>query len=202
MIKAIIFDVGGVLHNDLRDYLKNDITSTLGISEKAHDQFFKKYDEMLSIGKISEKDFWELFVRGTKAVKPLPKDSLFVREFDKNYKIFNDVIDLVRRLKKNGYKVAILSNTIKSHADVNIKKGAYDEFEIKILSYEVGFRKPDEQIYMLALRRLNVKSEEAVFIDDNPKMVKGANAVGIFGIVFESYKKLVTDLKTLGIRLN
>lgn len=182
-------------------HVHRDISSTLKIDEKLH---LAKYGELidpLGRGKISEQEFWDLYAESFKIPKPVPI-GLLNREFIKRYNVFGEVIALVKRLKKKGYKVAILSNTIKSHADVNIKKGIYDEFRIRILSHEVGFRKPEAEIYRLALGRLKTKPGDAIFIDDDSKMVDGAKKLGICGVVFRGYPQLVRDLQNLGVNVS
>ena len=57
--------------------------------------------------------------------------------------------------------------------------------------------KPDTRIFELALQRFGIKAEETVFIDDNPKNVAAANALGITGIVFEGKDKLQLELEKL-----
>jgi len=57
--------------------------------------------------------------------------------------------------------------------------------------------KPDPRIFELALQRFGIKAEETVFIDDNPKNVAGANALGIRGILFEGKDKLQLELEKL-----
>ena len=57
--------------------------------------------------------------------------------------------------------------------------------------------KPDTRIFELALQRFGIKAEETMFIDDNPKNVAAANALGITGILFEGKDKLQLELEKL-----
>ena len=77
------------------------------------------------------------------------------------------------------------------------KKGHYDPFELRVLSYEVGSWKPEAKIYALALEKAGVKPEEAIFIDDQKKNVDAAEALGIHGIVFQNTEQLRTKLLEL-----
>jgi putative hydrolase of the HAD superfamily len=201
MIKAVIFDVGGVLHTDEMKFVHRDIISILGITKKTFDESYKRLIPLIQEGKISEKQFWNWFLKDTNSKKHLPKKSLFIREFIKRYKVNNDVIKIVKSLKSQGYKLAVLSNTIKSHVEVNEKKGVYDGFSVRILSCEAALRKPDPKMFKLALRKLGAKFEETVFIDDKPEFVKAAKALGINGLVFKSSEILKNDLKALGLEV-
>ena len=75
-------------------------------------------------------------------------------------------------------------------------------FEGIVVSGDEKLIKPDARIYEVLLERYGVKAEEAVFIDDSLKNVKGAEAVGIKGIHFSSPEKLKEELEEiLGIDL-
>ncbi|HEX7456227.1 MAG TPA: HAD family phosphatase, partial [Candidatus Nanoarchaeia archaeon] len=201
MIKAVIFDVGGVLHTNEMKFVHQDIISTLGITKST---FECKYNELIqpfSKGEISEKQFWDLFLKATNTNKSLPDVSLFVREFEKRYQVNHDVINLVKSLKRGGFKLAILSNTIKPHVEVNKKMGIYENFPTRVLSNEVGLTKPDSRIFTLILDRLKTKPQEAVFIDDKEEFVRAAEDFGLKGILFKNTKRLKKDLQFLGIKV-
>lgn len=200
MIKAAIFDVGGVLHTNEMKFVHQDIISTLGITEKMYDNSYFKLIQPFSKGEISEKQFWNLFLKETNSNETLPKESLFTREFIKRYEVNKDVIKIAKSLKAQGYKLAVLSNTIKPHAQVNQDMGVYDNFPIRILSCEVGLRKPDPKIYKLALSKLGTKPEETVFIDDKQEMVKAAKDLGFKGIDFKDAMHLKEELKNLDVK--
>jgi len=53
-----------------------------------------------------------------------------------------------------------------------------------VVSWELGVLKPDARIYRIALERLGVPAGEALFVDDRPENVAGAEAVGMRGLVF------------------
>ncbi len=70
-------------------------------------------------------------------------------------------------------------------------------FDAIVLSGEVGVMKPDPCIYQIALERLEVKAEQAAFIDDFQHNIDGAQAVGMHGIHFRNPEQLVADLEAL-----
>jgi putative hydrolase of the HAD superfamily len=72
-----------------------------------------------------------------------------------------------------------------------------DAFDPLVISAEVGLVKPDPRIYRLALERLGVAPEEAVFIDDFEVNVAGARAVGMMAIRFCSADQVLEDLEAL-----
>lgn len=199
MIKAIIFDTGGVLHTNEIKYVYDDIKRTLKLSEEDFTRTYKKLIPLLSLGKISEYEYWRTFIQESGTKQQLPKISLFLREYIKRFKLNKDILRLIKLLKNKGYKLAILSDTITPHKEYNDKQGIYDDFDVRIFSNEVGLKKPDPKIYKLTLRKLRVKPNESVFIDDVLDYVEVATKLGIFGLLFTSSDKLKKDLGQLKV---
>lgn len=92
--------------------------------------------------------------------------------------------DRVRELRAEGYRTGLITNNA-----VEFSKGwrslipVEDLFEIVVDSSEVGMRKPNPEIYHLALTRLGgIAPERAVFLDDFPSNVRGATQIGMHGI--------------------
>lgn len=131
----------------------------------------------------------------------MPKESLFLKRFIKHYNRNDDVINLVKRLKNNGYKVAVLSNSIKPHAEYQYKIGIYQNFDTVVLSHEVGMLKPDLKIYKYILKKLQTKPEETFFVDDKAINVEVAAQLGIHKILFKNIKQLEIELEKLGVKI-
>ena len=201
MIKAGIFDVGGVLHERVSKYIYKDIKRTLKISNKVFHKNWHLVEDKLGKGLVTEEEFWQLFLKKTKSKESLPTKSLFLREFIKNYNRNEDVFDIVKKLKQNGYKVAVLSNTVKPHADYQNKIGIYQMFDPVILSHEVGIKKPDPEIYKYVLKILKLKAEEVFFTDDDIKNVEAGAELGMHAILFENAKQLEDDLIKLEVNI-
>ena len=68
-------------------------------------------------------------------------------------------------------------------------------------SCEVGLRKPDPRIYLLALERAGVRPEQAVYVDDRPELVDAGRSVGLTAIRFENSRQLEQDLQAIGLNL-
>ena len=100
-------------------------------------------------------------------------------------------------MKQKGIKLAALSNVIRSHSQVNDEKGIYRLFDVRILSYKVGLKKPDPRIYQLTLKKLGTKPEETIFIDNKLQNVEVARNLGFDGIYYKSPEQLRKSLKRL-----
>ena len=201
MIKAIIFDYGNVIHkwdNDifLKEFVKlsgKDYNCVVDIifGQGLHDKleageilnitFFKKIKDGLNL-KITQDEFFKLFS-------------------SKLFKKVETTISLIKKLKKN-YKVTLLSNTNKIDFDNVIKRfELFPLFDAVTLSFEVGHRKPDKEIFFDALKKLNLKPNECVFIDDIKEYSDAASKLGMHGIHYTSHENLIKELKKLNVKI-
>jgi epoxide hydrolase-like predicted phosphatase len=196
MIKAGIFDVGGVLIEWDNEHIIRDISKTLKLSSAVIRDTWKTL-----IGNITEEDFWLRFTDKTGTKHLLPEESLFLREFKKRYSPNTEVLEIVKKLDEGGITLAILSNTITSHVAYLEEKGIYQRFPITVFSHEVGIAKPDATIYELTLKKVGVQPEQAFFVDDRVENIAAANKLGIKGIHFQSASQLQNDLRSLGVSI-
>ena len=196
MIKAIIFDIGDVLITNVHIY--DCLVKELHLNRKQAFPFYVQAIEELEKGQIDEANFWAKLKEQLPINQPIPNPSPLITSH-KNVKVVQDVIDIVVALKKKGYKLGLLSNTIKAHKEEIEKLRFFNYFDVRIFSYEVKERKPFPNIYKLALKQLNVIPEEAVFIDNNDLFIKGAEKVGLIGIQFINSGQLRRDLNIQGV---
>ena len=103
--------------------------------------------------------------------------------------------EYVKQLKDKGFRIFGLSNwSIETFSLVRPVYPVLDLMEDMVISGVEHVMKPDPRIFELALQRFGIKAEETVFVDDNPKNVAAANALGITGILFEGKEKLEKEL--------
>jgi putative hydrolase of the HAD superfamily len=118
-----------------------------------------------------------------------------VREFDYS-------AELIDRLKANGYKVYLLSN----YSGRNFRY-ALDNFEFvrhadgRVISYEVGYVKPEPGIFKALTRKYGFDPKEALFLDDVKANVDAAAAEGFHTIHFTGLKEALEEMRSLHIRI-
>jgi putative hydrolase of the HAD superfamily len=106
---------------------------------------------------------------------------------------------LLKRLSSN-VPVYLLSNTNHLHYEFIRRHYAFTRhIRGAVLSYRLGLRKPEPGIYLAALKRACVRPEEALFIDDLPENVRGAQKVGMRAVRYEGAEKLEKLLVELGL---
>lgn len=98
---------------------------------------------------------------------------------------------LVGRARAAGVRTALLSNSWGNDYD----RTDWDElFDAVVISGEVGLRKPEPEIFTLALRRIGLPARECVFVDDLPHNVEAATRLGMAGVVHRSYEDTASEL--------
>jgi len=196
IIDTIIFDAGGVLFyiNEFRNTIIKRVLFSMGYSEliiikgleSVNDFDLKYFKSDNNICSWEDERKW-LDARYKFLANVIDKGNLELADrlkyvaFDTyQYKLFDETIDVLNRLKKS-YKLCVLSNATASldwaFDFLDIRK--YFE-EVIISSYENCF-KPDEKLYYIALEKLNKKSSQCVFIDDKIENVIAAEKIGING---------------------
>lgn len=176
---GVIFEVGDDTNDLLVPYIRG-INKTI-----ASAQINELYLEA-SLGKITSSTFWERLGF---------KDNN--RQTELNYlnssltpdKAFPDVAN---ELKKT-YNLALLSNDVSEWSSYIRQEHGLDEiFKEVVISGDVGFRKPSDEIYRIMLDRAGCPPEDCVFIDDRYKNLIPAINLGMKGIRFNR-DAVVTD---------
>lgn len=92
-------------------------------------------------------------------------------------------VELIREAKNQGYPLAIASSSPHIWVDNHLKRlGLFEPFEVIICADEVTHTKPDPELYLAALRALNVEASQAIVFEDSPNGVQAARTAGIFTV--------------------
>jgi epoxide hydrolase-like predicted phosphatase len=95
-----------------------------------------------------------------------------------------EVVEFCRDVKSRGFRTGLLTNNAREFEEFWVPLLPLDElFDDVVDSSAVGLRKPDARIYELSLERLGVAAPAAVFVDDAPGNVLGAQAVGMRAVL-------------------
>jgi epoxide hydrolase-like predicted phosphatase len=190
--KAIFFDWGGVIGLDPDDNFLGNLLLSMGASEEQKEEILDTYKISFMKGEISEKEYWDAL----RQKYGLSIHDSISDEFKrwKGLQANQVVLNLAIQAKAQNIKIAVLSNVIEPTYAVIKEAGYYDLFDDVIASCKVGYAKPEEEIYLIALKRLGVKSEESIFIDDKEKCIVPAKELGFTTILFNNQQQLVEDL--------
>ena len=197
-IEAVIFDWGGVLIDDPASGLMEYCAEKLRVSKEDYIEAHNKFADDFQTNKLSEDVFWEK-VCGELGVSRPGIDSLWGEGFAAVYVEKVEIFSLAGQLRKNGYRTALLSNT-ELPAMRHFHKQGYEMFDELVFSCAEGVRKPDREIYELAVERLGCEPERTVFIDDKQEYIKGAEEAGLRTIVFEDVEQVKNELGQVGVK--
>lgn len=189
MINTVIFDCFGVLIQDGLGLL----TANFHPTQEQWDQM-EVYRRQADQGLIGREEVTQHFAR---ILNVSEKDiESIMSHLHKNVPVFQ----FVQQLKKAGYKTGLISNVSAGFVDKYFNQTEKNSFDCLLLSYTVGFTKPDPRIYQEACRRLQVEPERCVFIDDSKANVAGAEQVGMHGYVFDNLDNLKQHLTNLDVQ--
>ncbi len=200
MIKTFFFDFGRVLVNFDHDIIINKIAK---ISDKSKDKIrnvILKPKALIGIdlGTITEKTIYNNMEKELNT--GLTYDE-FIPIWNSIFEIKQDMIDFLYHIKEK-YEIIMLSNISPLHRDFLFN--TYPEvkvFNSYVLSCDIGERKPDKEIYEIALTKTKSQPEECIFIDDMKENADGAKELGINGIQFSTLNTLKTELKAYNINI-
>ena len=100
---------------------------------------------------------------------------------------FEDTLPVLQQLKKDGYKIGLITNAMQPMwmRDVELSAfGLLEYLDVRLTSGDVGYMKPHPFIYWQALELLEVQPEEAVFVGDRPANdIAGANEAGLTSVL-------------------
>ncbi len=161
-------DVSDTVKNNMLQKFKEYDKREYGISDKTivleslFDEFAPKY----RLPRNYIQDFWN-------------------ENFPKCFSIDQNTILFLNHIKRH-FKVGIITNGSTQRQKAKIMNTSLNEyFDTIIISEEVGFSKPDKRIFELALNKLNVQSEDVLFVgDDLEKDIAGCQNANIKGIWF------------------
>jgi len=196
LIKAIIFDFGGVIAQEASPFIYESISHEVNLNKDEVKERMKPFTIKFQKREIEETDYWTSIAKALNSVFPDKIKDIFLKVFAEHSNLNPEVVDLVKKLKKNNYKVAILSNQILGEPNYSLKE-VKDLFDVVVISFEVGMRKPDDEIYNYIVEKLQVRPDECIFIDNREVNLPPAQNMGMKTILFESSEQLEKELEKM-----
>jgi epoxide hydrolase-like predicted phosphatase len=196
-IKAIVFDVGGVLVRTFDHSGRRAWESRLGLASGELEAIVlnSEMGRRAQRGEISDAELWQWVESRFNLGDQL---AAFRHDFWRGDAVDQQLVRLIRGLRKR-YQTAIVSNANDALMDTLAGYGLLDEFDLVIGSAYEGIMKPDSAIYRRALERLGRTPEETVFIDDAPRNIDAARALGMAVVLFTPQTELEKELAALGV---
>lgn len=198
-VKAVIFDVGGVLvrTHDWSGRRRWEEQLALEPGQAEYLVFNSEMGQKAQRGDIAQTDLWQ-WLRSHLA---LDDEQLagFRQDFWSGDRLDESLVDYIHALRPR-YQTAIISNFDDSlrHTLASTYPAAR-AFDLIVVSAEERVMKPDSRIYRLTLERLGRRPGEAVFVDDSPANVAGARALGMHAVHYKAGMDVPAALAAFGV---
>lgn len=195
-IKAVVFDMGGVLLDAVNYKYFRKMEGITDTDEKTIRKFIRSLLIYYESGRMTKHEFDSKIAKRFGIKESEVKWPIFLYD---NGRVKKDMVALAKALSKK-YKVACITNVDKSRYYYSKSLIDFSIFRFVLSSCYFGVSKPDRRIYLNAIKRLRVKPEETLFIDDMEENVIGARKVGMNAVHFKGITELKKSLKTYGIK--
>ncbi|MFK7801196.1 MAG: HAD family hydrolase [Anaerolineae bacterium] len=200
-IKAIIFDIGGVLIRTADRTHRNNLENRLGLKRGESEilVFNGEMGKKAQMGQITSAELYAWIQ------SHLNLDDEGIKQFKDEFwagdHLDVELVDFIRKLREK-YTVCIISNFMDALPHMlKTDYPAADAFHFTVVSAHVGTMKPAPGIFEYTLKLLNLRPEETVFIDDFQHNINGCQAVGMHGIHFKPDLDLKVKLEEFGVKL-
>ena len=182
MTKALILDFGEVLVRPQPAEIVAEMAGLAGLEVRDFHQRYWQHRPAYDSG-LPADDYWKRVLAGSTDDRTIAALKNADARSWTDYR--EEMWHLTADFRARGGRTAFLSNGVPEvMALVRAQRTLADYFDVVIVSYEVGFTKPDPRIYELCLAQLNVSAPHAVFVDDRVPNIEGAKRLGIRTVLF------------------
>ncbi len=194
-IKAVIFDMDGVLI-DAKEWHYEALNRAL----ESFGLTISRYDHLVTFDGLPTRKKLEMLSIETGLPENLHS---FLNDLKQQYTM--DIVHsrckpifqheyALSRLKAQGYRMAVASNSVRSTVEIMMQKSKLEPYLDLMLSNEdVQKAKPDPEIYNKAIRHFDLKPEECVVVEDNEKGIAAARAAGANVLIVDTVYDVTHD---------
>src|ERR671918_451608 len=201
--EALVVDYGGILTTPLHEAmvgfceevgieLQDLARAALGVYYGGEDDLVVAFET----GRMSEEDFSHAFARRLteQTGVEISHEGLVGRMFA-GMELATPMLTAVEVARRAGLKTGLLSNSWGT--ELYSRDALEGLFDAVVISGEVGMRKPDPEIFGLAVERLGVSPTEGVFVDDHPGHLPAAEEAGMTTVLHKTPAETISQLEEL-----
>ncbi len=200
VIRAVIFDFGEVLSYAPPPDTIAAIAELLRVTREEFREYYYAERQDYDRGILTAEQYWQAVARDAGAELTAEQIAWLRRTDVEMWSQVNpQMLSWAAELRSREIQTAVLSNM---HADmaksVRAEFAWIRDFECFILSAEIGFAKPDPEIFQHCLDCLKLPANEALFIDDKPRNTDASEALGMAAICADSPQAIREQLQKAG----
>lgn len=206
VLKYVFFDLGYTLVYTKREKIFRDIILTMDknadieeikIAYHLADKFFMREHKGLLCK--SKEEFMPHYLKKLLEILHMQADeSILLSKINereqrskKIWYTYDRTISVLTTLKQNSIKVGLISNWDKTSREVLKQNNLDNLLDEIVISSEVGYLKPQKEIFDLALKKANIKSQECLFVGDNYyDDIVGSSKVGMESLLINPYERI------------
>ena len=199
-IKAVILDYGEVLCSSPTREEWARMASLFGVEPVSFRKLWDRNRLLYDRGDLSPEAYWAAVAKDA-GTQLAPEQLPLLRQWDVEMWAHENpvMVEWLKQIHSSGTRTGLLSNMPHDMIRHVRQKFAWlEHFDHQTFSAEVELIKPDTAIYEHSLRGVGAAPSEALFVDDKEPNVKGARAVGMHAIQFQSVEQFTNDLQSLG----
>jgi len=198
-ISCLFLDIGGVLLTDGWDHnARKRAAATFKLNSSELEELHRQAFEAFELGKLSMKEYLDLTVFHQKRPFTRAQFRAFIFASSKPH---SQMINWVQKLKdKYGLKLIVVSNEARELNDYRIRTFKLHTFvDAFVSSCFVGLRKPDADIFRLALDISQVPIRQVLYVDNTPMFVQIAKGLGIRSVHHTDFKSTSEIMASCGL---
>jgi putative hydrolase of the HAD superfamily len=202
-LQAVIFDYGEVLSGPPDPEAHQNLLAIAGVSEEPFEKAYWAHRLDYDADILNGQTYWQTVARDTGVDFTAQQIVQLLQVDARMWMNLNPaMMAWIPRIKDAGFRLGILSNMGDGVLEYLRPRFSWlEQFDQLTWSCDLGVVKPDPAIYLHTIKKLNVKPEQALFIDNLQKNIVGAEEVGLNAALFENVEQLQSDLVRRGFRL-
>lgn len=178
MIRGVIFDMYETLithyHGNSPLYFSPQMAAEAGVPLLRFQEIWRGKECERTIGKMTLEETLTQILKENISAEKEEIDRKVVKLTAKRIatatgcfrNLHPEILPMLEELKKRNIKIGLISNCFSEEAKVIRESVLAPCFDVMCLSYELGMRKPEPEIYEECIKRLGVKAEECLYVGD------------------------------------
>ncbi len=201
LVKNIVFDIAGVLLDySPEEYLRRYVDTIEQAELLAHRTFLSEDWEDLDRGLFDRREIIN------RLCEKYPEDANNIRKAISSWTNMMEPLTentrLVPELKQAGYPLYLLSNYPRQgYEEVEEKFEFFNHFKGAVISGDVAYLKPEDEIYQVLIEKFSLEPQNTVFIDDAQENVEAAKENGLLGIHYDGQIDLADKLREMNVNI-
>ena len=201
MIKAIAFDLGGVLSAEGKSVAIERLERERGYKPGEVRKILTSPQSIdMRKGLMADSEFWAW----AQAQLPPGYDAREIKAawYD-GYELDLGILDLIQRLKGR-YKVVAFSGNIRSRVEFLEERYRFRRLlDVEVYSFDHHLTKPDKKFVEIMIEKAGCRPEEIVYIEDNDRYAEPARELGVKVVLYTrgENEKLLAELKIMGVEI-